>query len=248
MIGLNIDERQFLSNVEKYITNQKKYRAIVGTLLNILAYKARNFAIKKGMGKNFTIRSKGLLRKHFMFTRTRTTLPIDQQQAYYGSIASKRFTGWIEQQTGKRTQRERTATPAARGRTGKRVIPKKFRHNLLNNMPRRELFSVRNKKSDAHQIYVMLAILARRGYRGSLYIGEQADGKGRFPAGIYQMLNKKTKDKHGVHWNTVRPVQLDRELQPDRVDWANEMQRDFFGSINLAKETAAAIHRVMSHK
>lgn len=236
MIGIDIKEKQFLRDVGKTVLNPRKYRAICGTILNRLAYSARLFAIKKGVNKKFTVRSKGLLRKHFMYTRTRTTIPIDEQKTYYGSIASKRFTGWIEQQTGKRTKRKRTATPGARGKTGKRVIPKRFRHNLLNRMPRREVVPVRNKQSEAHHTAAMLAILKRRGYRGPLYIGEQADGsEQQFPAGIYQMLAK----------GQVRPIQLDRELQPERVDWANELNRDFFKSVDLNKETAAAIHRIM---
>lgn len=237
MIGLRIDEKQFLKDVEKTFLNPKKYRAITGTLLNRLAYQARNFAIKEGLEKEFTFRSRGLKRKHFRFTRTRTTIPIAQMVSYYGSISSNRFTGWIEQQTGKRTKRTRTATLSARGKAGKRQIGKRYRHNMLNRMPRREVVPVRNAKSEAHHTAAMLAILTRRGYRGPLYIGEQADGAGSFPAGIYQMMAS----------GDVRPVQLDRELQPHRVDWASELQRRFFRSINLVHETAAAIHRVMSN-
>lgn len=235
MIDISINEKAFLKDVERTLLNQKKYRAIVGTLLNRLAYQARNFAIKKGMEKSFTFRSRGLKRKHFRYTKTRTNIPIDLMASYYGSISSKRFTGWIEQQTGKRTKRTRTATPSARGKTGKRQIGKRFRHNVLNRMPRREVVPVRNAKSEAHHTAAMLAILERRGYRGPLYIGEQADGEGDWPAGIYQMMAK----------GKVRPIQLDRELQPQRVDWASELQRNFFRQINLAHETAAAIHRVM---
>jgi hypothetical protein len=238
MIDISINEKAFLRDVKKTFLNPRKYRAITGVLLNRLAFQARNFAVKKGLEKEFTFRTRGLKRKHFRYSKTRTNIPIDLMMSYYGSASSKRFTGWIEQQTGKRTKRERTATPGARGKTGKRQIGKRFRHNALNRMPRREVVPVRNAKTESHHTAAMLAILTRRGYRGPLYIGEQVDGEGEFPAGIYQMMAK----------GSVRPIQLDRELQPERVGWASQLQRDFFKSINLARETAAAIHFVMSKR
>lgn len=241
MIEIHVDTEQLIKEMDRNLLLERKYRAIVGMVLNRLVYGARQYAIDKGMGKLFMFRQgrgKGLLKKHFQYTKTKTNIPIDRMDVFYGSVSSPRFSGWIEQQSGEKTQRERVATLAARGKQNKRVIPGKYRHNKLSGMPRRETVPVRNKRSVAHHTAAMLAILQRRGYTGPVYIGEDTGGDAAFLPGIYQMLAG----------GKVRPIQFDELLQPKRLNWAFRLQRDYMRQVDLYEHVAIAINRLLKNK
>lgn len=237
-----MDTEELFKQMDRNLLLERKYRAIVGMTLNSLIYEARQYAIDKGMNKLFVFRGsgkgKGLLRKHFRYTKTKLNIPISRMSVYYGSTPSTRFTGWTEQQSGAKTQRERVATLQARGKQNKRVIPGKYRHNKLSGMPRRENVPIRGRKSTAHHTAAMLAILARRGYTGPVYIGEDTEGTAAFLPGIYQMLAS----------GKVRPVQFDEVLQPKRLNWAYKLQRAYMRQTDLYKHIAYVISKVLRNK
>lgn len=113
--------KRMLQNAPKY------YQAVSANVLNDLAFEMREI-LQGQIAGSMVMRNRGLLRK---FTRVEKAKPgpIKQQRAIVGTIRSKDFTGWAENEKGGASERNRVITLMARGGDKAKVVPKKNRIN-----------------------------------------------------------------------------------------------------------------------
>jgi hypothetical protein len=175
-------------------------RAGVG-LSNNLAFKARGLVLAE-LEQSMTIRSPGFVKGSVRVQKARFGNPT----AEVGSIKRERFSGWAEQESGKKTARTRTQSRIARSNNWKRRVAPRFR---LKPGKKRSIrpsdLGFNNAQSSS--IAPFLQILDRRKYRQAFFIPIRYK---RLQRGIYIFRAKK-----------IRRIQnLDpADPQPKRNRW-----------------------------
>lgn len=156
-------------------------RAGVG-LSNNLAFRARGLVLAE-LEQSMTVRSPGFVRGSVRIQKARAGNPT----AEVGSIKRERFSGWAEQETGKKTARTRTQTVIARSNNWKRRVAPRFR---LKPGKKRSIrpsdLGLSNTQSSS--IAPFLQILDRRKYRQAFFIPIRYK---RLQRGIYIFRAKK---------------------------------------------------------
>jgi len=165
--------------------------------INKLAFRTRG-AIINELGRNMTIRSPGFVRGSVKYERANPTKPV----AEVGSVRRERFSGWIEQETGQKTQRKRVQTLTARNSDWKRRVAPRFRLK-----PGAKFIRPDDMKLNRTQIVPFLQILNKRRYKSPFYIPIRYK---RMQRGIYVFIRQK-----------IRRVQTfdPKNIQPRRDEW-----------------------------
>lgn len=99
-----------------YARNPGKVKVAIGRMLNHFAFGTRTKAIEQ-VDKQMIVRNKRFVSSRIQVTKANTHAPVSIQQSITGSVATERFSGWDEQEYGKKTARKRFATLAGRGGT-----------------------------------------------------------------------------------------------------------------------------------
>lgn len=138
-----------ISDLRKYAhfmahTVPRQARWAVAGVLNDLAFKSRQAAIDVLEG-NMDIRNIGFVRKHLRVDRANGRNSIDRQEAWFGSVAGPRFTGWVEQQLGDPREQTRTHGVKARGSKSRRV---KARYKSGQSIPHSGMFQYKGRSTD----------------------------------------------------------------------------------------------------
>lgn len=97
-----------------YGKQPKLVRIACGRMLNHFAFGTRTQAIVQ-IDKQMTVRNKKFISSRIQVTKANTHSPIASQASWVGSRATKRFSGWVEQEYGTKTARKRFATRLGRG-------------------------------------------------------------------------------------------------------------------------------------
>jgi hypothetical protein len=165
--------------------------------LNKLAFRTRG-AIIDELGRNMTIRFPGFVKGSVKFEKASLKRPMSE----VGSVKRERFSGWIEQETGQKTQRKRVQTLAARNRNWKRRVAPRFRLK-----PSAKFIRPVDVKLNRTQIVPFLQILDARRYKQPFYIPIRYK---RMQRGIYVFIRRK-----------IRRVQTfdPKNVQPKRDEW-----------------------------
>lgn len=208
MMTIKIDDEEFRRKTENF--SQRKFGSFIKKSINDMLFDLRNFAIdnSQGMASQFTVRQKGLLRKHFRVEKAIGLV------GYFGSVDSPRFTGWAEQQKGMPVKRGHVVHRThARGPGGKRKLPKKFRRNA----PSENLLApVRNSTGNPRQVITAnIARLRRKRYSGAVTLPLSF---GKMQPGIYKMLKS----------GKLKIMEIWRKKQPDRKKWLQAVVNNYF--------------------
>jgi hypothetical protein len=226
MFDVDISE---LENLVKKL-EPKNIKRLESNYINALLFGLRKYTItnKDGLQKEFTIRNKGLARYSIRISKCNSTTLI----GYFGSISSKRFTGWKEQQEGKQPKRKRVAMPYVRGKSGKRKIPTKYRLNqTIRSSKNVDYDSI---KSGKQRIAIFLSANRRQGYKGPLIINE--DIKGMPPPGVYQMIAK----------GKIKAIQLFRQMHIKHNPWATDIIKRYMKQEKHGIIVMREIHRLLA--
>ncbi len=179
-------------------------RAGVG-LSNNLAFKARGLILAE-LEQSMTIRSPGFVKGSVRIQKAHAGNPT----AEVGSIKRERFSGWAEQETGKKTARTRTQTRIARSNNWKRRVAPRFRLKPgKKRFIRPSDFPKLNHPASSN-IVPFLQILDRRKYRQPFFIPIRYK---RLQRGIYIFRARKIRRIHNL--NPANP-------QPERNRWMTE--------------------------
>lgn len=84
-----------------YGKNTKLVRVASARMLNAFAVGTRLGAIEQ-INKSMTVRNKGFVGRQLRYSNASTNAPVNSQASWAGSLKEHQFTGWQEQETGKK--------------------------------------------------------------------------------------------------------------------------------------------------
>ena len=160
-------DKRALDHLEKVFNRMpRQAKKATADMINTFAFGSRIVALDTLQSKLF-IRNKAFVarkgpRSRVRVDRADSRVPIDRQVAWMGSKKFKRFSGWEEQETGKKADRPRTPTIAARGGSIRKRVRGTFRANRLASAPRPEQFG--------NNADTMLQLLGRMNFRQPMIV------------------------------------------------------------------------------
>lgn len=170
-------------------------RASAG-LSNNLAFRARGMILEE-IEQSMTVRSPGFIRGSVRVQKARFNNPT----AEVGSIKRDRFSGWIEQQTGRKTTRTRTQSKIARRNDWRKRVAPRFRFKPGKSRSTRPSDFGLSDTSGA-SVPIFLQILNRKKHRQMFYIPIRYK---RLQRGIYIFRAKKIRRVHNLEPDNPQP-------------------------------------------
>lgn len=212
----------------------RKFNKAAAFMLNDFAFMTKK-EIPITIQKEMTVRNERFVRSKIRVKKTKITT-INNLKSIVGSIFSPRFTGWIEQETGRRSEKKRVitlagrkgswknkASAAARLKPGKTFLtPRKLVKGAKNNRQRTIIFlQMMNRKSSLK--------------RKPFFLGSK-DLIGRLQKGVYQFKGNKIK-----RLQTIK----DTAQKPKRIPWMRTSRNNFIRNANIRQLWAKNISRVL---
>ena len=201
MFELDDSEIKVLANFLKKAPFQ--FRVAHGRTLNLLGFHLRGEMIKQ-INSNMTVRKQKFVEGSFKVETTRATKPINQQQVEVGSINRRGFSGWDEQQLGKKTKKENTESLAARGGSFSKIIKKRFKLRNTSGLRTESKYQGRNHN---HQVLLMMREMSGP-LQNTPFILRRKTNK--LDAGMYMFKGKKL----------IGLRTFGKKQQPKRFDWS----------------------------
>lgn len=209
-----------LINLEKfYRRSPAAFRRTAANVLNSFAFGTQTEA-KKVIARKMIVRNKRFLDSVFRVQKTHGGTPIADQQAAVGSIRKKRFSGWEEQQTGKKRASSRVGTLLSRQNTEKKQILPRYRMKSGQNFLSPNKFKGNTK---SNRTISMLRDLKSRKFKKPFVIGRKYKN---FRPGLYRFYRGK-----------IRRLQSfkSKKAQPKRFDWMGTARRHYFKKYPVQK-------------
>lgn len=219
-----------LRNLEKFYKKAPKQfaRASAG-MTNNLAFETRSAALVN-IASNMNIRSDRFVNSRMRVDRARS-VPISQQRAEVGSLPTSRFSGWIEQETGKPAQRNRVFGIAARRGKERNTASGKARLKLSNQFFTPNDFDISANDED-HRIQIFLQLMSTK-HANDPFVMRRKYRKMR--KGIY-VFSKRGK---------LKQLQQFGEMKVQRKPWMRPARRRVVTKANVRKQWARAINHVL---
>jgi len=170
--------------LRKFIKNPLSYfgRSVTNTL-NQLAFESRT-ALINTISEQMTVRNNDFLNKK-MKVKPEKGIDIRTAESEVGSISGPRFSGWIEQETGKKPETNRTFTLLARGGNEQNQARPKARAKPSNNFAKISDFTIK-AKSRQHRLIIFLQMMVDQ--KKQFIMPRKYKRMGR---GIYRIKRKK---------------------------------------------------------
>ncbi len=206
---------------------QKAVRKATALTLNSMAFDLRR-EYQGRLKRDFVIRQPKLLDAKLRVDKTRLSAPVNKQLAQVGSVkniasaAHGRFTGWEEQETGKRDERSRTHLPMARpGGNFKKKIRPAVRAKRGRKFIRPSSFGMSGNKKTGSQI---LGAAKRLKINEPLRIGNLLYKRRGRRFDVVQNLKRKPKQPKRVLWMKTANDRYYRWVKPS-ITWNKHMKR-----------------------
>lgn len=184
----------------------KKVPWMVASVLNKQAKEMTNVFIPQSLNTNFMIRDKRFMKKQLWTNFAKKNKDPSTNFSEAGSLATDRFTGWEEQQTGSPPKKKRTAvTDTARGGSfAKKQRP--VTRMKKNTFRRQSQYKGRSKK---HRFFNM--IRETQANRLNFIISKDLGNIFNLPAGLY-----------GWRGRRLRMLQSFKRPNAAPADWMND--------------------------
>ena len=200
-----------------------KMKWAVREVANSQAFAAR-VLYPEELNRSMTVRSKGFVKSSFRVLKADSS-----GTAYTGSVKRDRFTGWAEQLIGKKTDRTRVPTLAARGGSFQRKITGSARMRSNNKFKKRQHYRARSPAASARR---MVAVLRNTRHTKPFII----KGHNNAPDGLYRIKSKRLVMLQNFESDGVQPKRdefmqranrrMDKEFNVRRA-WANAFKKVF---------------------
>jgi hypothetical protein len=232
---LNLSELRALDRF--YKRAPKQFGRASAIVLNEFAFNTRSEAFDY-MVQRMVIRDTRFLKSRIQVRKARAFDPVRVQESEIGSIETQRFTGWIEQETGKEADKTRTASLLARGGKGGK-IKSTARLKPNNDFPEPKDYPGKNAH---HKAIVMMQILSRAKGRKKPF---KVYGHRTMKPGLYKF----GRGRRGRQRIDLLQRFEDRDARTvHRVKWLTEGRRRMFSRINLQAVWGKALRRVLKLK
>lgn len=233
----DLDRRSLLKLKKFYKNAPSKFFMAAKGVITIMAFKAREVQIQE-INRSMTVRNQRFIALKIRYQKTKGS-NINNIYSQSGSIRSPRFSGWIEQQTGATTSRTRTQSLMARtGDWGKQIAGTarmKSSNKFFNPESEMEGRTIEQKYAAALAAMRKGAIRKR-----NFLIRKRLGGRMRsLKRGLWMMRRRLL-----YRLQTFNP----RKVQPKRNPWHTRAVKKAMAQINLRKEWAKQINRVLDFR
>jgi len=215
---------------EAFRKSPKRFRSVTGRVLNTFAFESRLRAIKI-VESEMMSRRKGFANKVLKVERANFFRPIDAQRSQVGSIRLPRFSGWVAQQNGRKTNRTRVATSLGRGGKDSRQIAPSNRLRKGKDFKSPDEYKGR---SQTHRAVVMLQHLNSIGYKKPFII----TGHKRMAPGLYKFRGR-GKKRGPQMLQSFNPIQV----QPKVNRWLTKSVDRMFKMVNIRSVYSSALKK-----
>ncbi len=207
-----------------YKKSPKLFGRSVTNTLNQLAFESRT-ALINAISEQMTVRDNRFVNRQMRVDQAKG-VDIRTAESEVGSISSSRFSGWIEQETGKKPETNRAFTLLARGGSEQNKARPKARAKPYNNFAKISDFTIK-AKSRQHRLIIFLQMMVEQ--KKQFIMPRKYKGMGR---GIYRIKRKKivAVQRFGpvkirkAPW--MKPtIQRDIDLKNIRTIWSNNINR-----------------------
>ena len=210
----------------------RAFRAASAEVLNSAGFGIKRLA-QSNIFKDLTVRNPRFIKGSIRVQKARR-VSIGRQFVVVGSIERPRFTGWEEQETGKKDKRNRFATLRARKNKAQRQVvrPLRFKKRGLWPTPQnfrggaRAMFSQISRSGSKVPFVVPGGYTTRKGRK--LPSGVWRFGGGTFPKRKLSLLHRFEKPK-----------------QTKRTNWMRRAREKYLRSVEPAKRWSRAINRII---
>lgn len=231
----SMDDRNLKKLRRLYKRAPRQMRRATAGMANSFAFGVKE-QIPMTIDDLMTVRNPRFVNSKIRVVVAKGTQPINVQTSRVGSIFGPRFSGWEEQQLGKRTTRTRVATMNARGGNFSRPMQGKSR--LKPNQKFLDPDSIQNAKDDDHRLFIFLKMHERRRKQQSFTIRRKT---GKFKPGLYRFKGKKVRKQQDF-----RPLS-DRK-QPAKKPWMTMAVKKYFKGVNIPQMWTKEIKHVFKLK
>lgn len=226
----SLDTRDLLRLRKFYKNAPRQFARATAGVLNALAFGTRKSQIRE-IDSSMTVRNSRFVQSKVRVTKARGILPVSNQESTSGSVAdlSKRFTGWEEQETGKKTKLKRTFSKAARKGSWSSPVAGFARSSGRRKVYRVKQFKGRTQKS---RFLFMLRVLRSRG--GGEF--EMRSKVGKLTRGLYRVRGQ---------GKLIKLQSFDNPTQPKRNKWNDRAADNYLRRVNLRRVWVAQLKRVL---
>lgn len=233
---LHLDKRD-LKKLEQFFKKApRQFQHASAGMLNVMAFNTREKAVQI-IEKHMTIRDPRFLSRSLRVDKAKGSQPLKNQFSVVGSVARDRFSGWQEQETGKKTERKRVAFTVARAGSKAKKVKPSFRLKPGKDFKKESDFEGKTYQARTAQMFRR----GRKDLKRKVFIVEQAVQfkRGRVEPGIY---------KH-IKGHMTRVVSFNSDnLQPKRFQWMKGARRKTFKELNLRKEWGMQLDRQLKFR
>lgn len=208
-----------------------------GMMLNAFAYGTRQLALAE-IDRKMVVRNARFVSGKVRYDKTSLSVPISQQRSRAGSVAGPRFSGWVEQELGKQTDRKRISTTASRSGD--------FRRQMMPSARLKRSTEVVKPGEDGYtplggtsNYGGFVAMLFRRKERRLVHIGK---GFFKLPRNLNQLAGPTQNGK--ALFRSLELMQQTKHKQPKRLRWLQQARGAYFKQTDLNALWAKTISRL----
>ena len=263
----SLDDRDLRRLAKLYARAPKLMRGATATVLNNFAFGTRTEAIAT-ITRQTTTRSKGLPRRAMRFEGARFIDPVERQESRAGAMEFDRFTGWVEQESGKQvSKRKRVPTIAARASASARravtqrnrlsvsnavTVPQGYEGNSIHD---KEVSMLRQESRKGHGGLMLITgkgVKSKRGiyrFHGSKKISPKAKGR---TFSKYKTNRRKVKTGFKAGNKSFRRLLMVQDLSPPkptkRNPWLLPSAKAYTKRVNKKRLWTLAIEKQILRK
>jgi hypothetical protein len=225
----SIDLKDVKKLIKQFRVNEKEFKSAVINVLNSQAFGMKS-TIPIVIKDNMTVRNPRFVSTSIQVSKASMKNPV----AVVGSVRRPSFSGWVEQETGQKSDRNRIPTKAARrGNWANRIAPS------LRMKPGNKFLSdrsiVQTARSGKQRIVAMLSYIERQNYRKPFILS----GSTKFKKGLYKRVGKKFK--------LIQHLDAPR-TSVKRVKWMGKSIKKYFVANDPLKVWRESVKRIVSFR
>lgn len=225
----DVDAKE-IEKLQKFLKRSPQMFAVAtGSMLNDFAFGVQNTAIEV-IHEQMTVRNSRFVTGSVRVEMSNRRQPITNQQSATGSIQRKRFSGWTEQQTGKRTARERVITKLGRRKNETRKLIGTARLKSANKF---ETYHKYPGRGPEQKSTIMLQKLDRRRFRKPFIITKKKGMR----AGVYKFLRRRPR---------LLQVFDSDKVQPEKIPWMADAVDRYFEREDLPRLWSRTLKRILN--
>ena len=228
-----IELKDFINLKKFYKRAPREFQLTAANVLNSFAFGTRKSAIDV-ISKQMTVRNKRFVETSIRVKTANQNTDLNSMVSRTGSIDRPRFSGWEEQQTGKKRPSTRVGTLLSRGKNKSNQIRPAARMKPGSNFPDAGDYS---GKDEQQRTTIMLNVLKRKKYKKPFVIRRKLK---KFAPGLYRFFRGKIK--------MLQRFDSKGSEQPEKLDWMGMARKEYFSKHPVRNTWGKAIKHVLKLK